>query len=437
MILFSLIGLLYSASLRDTTRLFLHTLPQGEAPEAIQPKAPEAFQVDDTTGTTLIKLSAPDERIIEITQGQSITEIQRFLQNELGYPWFLIRIYSEVRERAPNEYAQNGDTIHLLQDQKILTSTRSAVANLFSLKDNDYVHSFERKNKLLRDAVQPSFSPFSTYIKLLYINTLEIWKLPSLIRSFEAQSGDFSPNEKQLIVADKQSATIWALPNLDEKLCEIQTYIEDPIFSPCATHIAAKSTDKTIRLWNAEGAYLHDFPFPYEVGHFSFSPNGEFFLTTSNEKSFKFEAKIWKIPESELFESLDACFVEFLNDNQRFVAGFSDNTIQICNLFSKETLVHFIDLRSINHKPLISPDGAHILMSARLWKVSGELVFDYRKNGMGEFSPCEFSYNGDLIVSCGGNTMDSRALVFCAKTGEVVRTLESDDGIFEAKFQKS
>jgi len=431
MILFSLIGILYSASLHETTRRFFHTLPEGKVPERIQD--------GDThfTSTNVIQLSTLSGRIIAIDQGQTIMEVQRLLQNELSYPWFLIRICSEVGERASNEYAQNGDTIHLLQDQKILTSTRSATANLFSLTNNDYVHTFERKNTPAYRVVQPSFSPLSTYITLLYIDTLEIWKLPTLIRSFEAQGGEFSPNEEQLIVASKQSATIWALPNLDEKLCEIQTYIEDPIFSPCATHIAAKSRDKTILLWNTEGIYLHEFPFPYKTGHFSFSSNGEFFLTTSDEKSFEFQANIWKIPEGVLVESLDACFVEFLKDNQRFVAGFSDNTIQICNLFSKETFVHLIDLRLINCRPLISPDGVHIFMSARLWKISGELVLDYRNKGMGEFDQCEFSYNGDLIVSCSGITMDSRALVFCTKTGEMVRALEAHECIFEAKFQKS
>ena len=193
--------------------------------------------------------------------------------------------------------------------------------------------------------------------------------------------------------------------------------------------IATASSDRTVKLWKADGTLLHTF-----VGHQAavwdvvFSPDGQLIATASRD----YTVKLWHL-DGQLLNTLEGHQDEVLGiafslDGKLIATASRDKTVK---LWQRDgTLIDTLQAHNNSvWKAVFSPDGQMIATASedktvKLWKIndSGQFQLDKTLNShTNEIRDVAFSPNGQTIASV---SHDRTAKLWQADSGKLLHTLE-------------
>lgn len=216
----------------------------------------------------------------------------------------------------------------------------------------------------------------------------------------------------------------------------------DVSYSPDGKLIASGSTDKTVKLWKANGELLRDLHHDDNVTKISFSPDNQLLATASLDKTIK----IWTL-DGTLLKTLKGhrgkvYGVSFSPDSQLLVSSSEDCTIKLWNR-QGQLLKTFVDeyapqvqnpkimcqSRSSHQGDVLdvsfSPDGQFIVSASsdetvKIWTLDGTLMATL-KGHRSKVNAVRFHPNSQLLVSAS----DDRTLKFWQRDGTLLKTLEA------------
>jgi WD40 repeat protein/serine/threonine protein kinase len=181
--------------------------------------------------------------------------------------------------------------------------------------------------------------------------------------------------------------------------------IRQVAFSPDGKQVVTSSLDRTVKIWDVEGA-KQIFTFQEGAAALSsvFSLDGLRIASGSQDHLVKLWAPPGKASRSVL-SGKGANNVEFSPDGRRFACAFRDGTIVVSDTISgKETLKLLGAKKYVNGRVAWSTDGKKVALGAQIWDaVTGaanrhleETNSEYRSNrGAGTV----FSRNGKLLAT--------------------------------------
>jgi WD40 repeat protein len=115
---------------------------------------------------------------------------------------------------------------------------------------------------------------------------------PTLLEGYQLRTRDLdiSPDDSTLTAAFIGSSVFWLMDAENGSLLETftgHTYrVNSVVFSPDGEMIASGSRDKTIGLWNLDGALIHRLETHTDaINSIAFSPNGEALASASDDKT--------------------------------------------------------------------------------------------------------------------------------------------------------
>ncbi|KIM21058.1 hypothetical protein M408DRAFT_53919, partial [Serendipita vermifera MAFF 305830] len=200
-------------------------------------------------------------------------------------------------------------------------------------------------------------------------------------------------------------------------------------FSPDGRRIVSGSSDRTARVWNAETGELVTEPLKGHadaVNSVGFSPDGKRILSGSSDRTIR----VWDVETGEVvtgpLKGHDGLVVsvKFSPDGRKIVSGSSDRTIRVCDAETGKVVTGPLEGHS---SPVLSVvfsfDGRRIISGSsdrtvRVWNAdTGELIIGPLKGHADAVNSVDFSPDGRKIVS---GSSDSTIRVWNTETGEIV-----------------
>jgi WD40 repeat protein len=213
-------------------------------------------------------------------------------------------------------------------------------------------------------------------------------------------------------------------------------------YSPDGRRIVTASSDRTARVWEAEGGRL----LAELKGHGSvvwnatFSPDGQRIATASADKT----ARIWETASGRLLVTLtghgnNVSSATFSPDGQRIVTTSQDQTARIWETQGGRLLAELKGHGDHVRRAAFSPDGQRIVTAsadhtARVWEAEGGRLLAELKGHGDSVWEATFSPDGRLIVTA---SQDRTARVWAADGGRLLRELTGHgDNVHSAVFSR-
>jgi WD40 repeat protein len=297
-----------------------------------------------------------------------------------------------------------------------------------------------------------SFSPDGKYIATVsdgilpggsLICTARLWNFSgNLIAEFtpltdrsHVKSVSFNSEGKYLAAGShrRAKAMLWDLS--EKQITELighQDAVTTVSFSPNGEYIATTSEDCTARLWDLSGNQLAEFSGDYE--DVKFSPNGEYIAAASRDST----ARLWDLSGNQITQLLghqDAVWSISFSPNGKYIATASrDGTARLWDLSGKpitELIGHQDAVRSIS----FSPNGDYILTAssdrtARLWDSSGNQIAELLGHHK-EVLSASFSAQGQCIAT---TSNDWTIRLWDLSGNQIAEFISNEDGIGSASF---
>ncbi|KIM19685.1 hypothetical protein M408DRAFT_83185, partial [Serendipita vermifera MAFF 305830] len=207
------------------------------------------------------------------------------------------------------------------------------------------------------------------------------------------------------------------------------SWVNSVSFSPGGTRIASGSSDRTIRVWDAETGENVIGPLEGHsdsVNSVSFSPDGTRIVSGSSDNTIR----IWDVERGvTVIGPLEGHTgwvrsVSFSPDGTRIASGSSDNTIRVWDIENSETVLgplkgHIYSITSVS----FSPDGTYIVSGSedetiRVWdSKTGEKVVGPLEGHTDYVNSISFSPDGTRIVS---GSSDNSIRIWGIKTGNTM-----------------
>ncbi|MDY6940450.1 MAG: AAA family ATPase [Cyanobacteriota bacterium] len=200
----------------------------------------------------------------------------------------------------------------------------------------------------------------------------------------------------------------------------------DVSYSPDGQMIASASTDRTVKLWRADGTFAHRLDHDQPVTKVRFSPDGKLIASTSWDATIK----LWQLdgtPIATLRGHQNKVYaLGFSPDGKYLVSGSEDCTVKLWSRDGR-LIRTFVDLettpeltkgkncaRRSSHDELVldvsfSRDGQLIASSSsddtvKLWRLDGSLAATL-KGHTNDVNAVTFDPQGEFVVSAGGATL--------------------------------
>jgi len=288
---------------------------------------------------------------------------------------------------SDGEYALSGG-----QDKSVI---------LWEVETGNLIHTFTGHEKAVRSvAISPDGQQVLSGSS---DRTLKLWDVTTgkIIRTFKGHedavsSVAFSPDGKYALSGSQDKAVIlWKLAdgNSVRSFTGHKKAVLSVAFSPDGQFAVSGSEDKTVKLWEVDsGKNIHTFKrevhsFSAVAGHtkpvnsVAFSPDGQFILSGSNDKS----VKLWNVEKSRLVRTYRdskgaVTSVTFSPDGQHFLSGGTGKTLKLWQVKSKKPTREFKGHTDTITAVAFSQDGQFILSSGKDHTVKLWALDPSRKN---------------------------------------------------------
>ncbi|KAG8846669.1 hypothetical protein FRB91_000553 [Serendipita sp. 411] len=262
-------------------------------------------------------------------------------------------------------------------------------------------------------------TPISDSIPHIYISALPFTPKRSYIRQ---AAGALFPNTMSVFIGCPGD---W--PELQQEWLGHTSSVNSIAFSPDGRHIVSGSSDRTIRLWDAETGQPLGEPLrghSRNVSSVSFSADGRRIVSGSVDKLIR----LWDTETAQTLgeplkgHSKTVGSVAFSPDGRYIVSGSEDATIRLWDAETGQTLGPPLE----GHQDTIfsvsfSPDGHRIVSSSkdktiRLWSTeTGHALGESLRGHNGSIQSVVFSTDGRYIVS---GSEDKTIRLWDTKTGQ-------------------
>ncbi|KAJ6501235.1 WD40-repeat-containing domain protein [Mycena vitilis] len=247
----------------------------------------------------------------------------------------------------------------------------------------------------------------------------------------EVQSVAFSSDGKHIVSGSSdRSVRIWDAESGEQLGGPLEGHtsgVQSVAFSPDGKHIVSGSSDRSVRIWDAESEEQLGGPLEGHtdwVRSVAFSPDGKHIVSGSDDRS----VRIWDAESGEhlggpLERHTDRVMsVAFSSDGKHIVSGSSDRSVRMWDAESGEQLGHPLEGHTSGVQSVaFSPDGKHIVSgssdrSVRIWDAeSGEQLGHPLEGHTSGVQSVAFSPDGKHIVS---GSSDKSVRIWDAESGE-------------------
>lgn len=305
----------------------------------------------------------------------------------------------------------------------IITASHDGTARIWNLK-GEQINSLKDHKGIVTSA---SFSPNGKYIVTTSSDkTAIIWNSKGeFITFFQEQesiiwSASFSADGKQIVTASNNGiAQVWDLEKIQQvkqidSLKGHKGTITSASYSPDGRYIVTASTDKTVRVWLRRQNLLEKDLDKVDV--LSFSPNGNFSVTTSNKTVWLCELKGGQNISLKGHQG-KVNSASFSPDGQLVVTASDDKTARIWDL-QNHNHITLLGHDSRANIACFSPNGQLVVTgsddrTARVWDLMGRQIATYSHSE--NVVSATFSSDGKYILTI---TSETKTFVWEVKSLE-------------------
>ncbi|MBD2459528.1 AAA-like domain-containing protein [Oscillatoria sp. FACHB-1407] len=314
----------------------------------------------------------------------------------------------------------------------VVLSFALAIALAFAgLASSQYQQAMKNQQLALQNEIQA----IATSANALHLSGRELEGLLAGLRSqHKLQNLTQQPPELRQTVelALRQSAYRVTESN---RLLGHQSEVNGVDFSPDGELIVSGSTDKTVKLWQQDGALLKTL-----VGHTAavwttmFSSDGELIASSSEDQTIKLWRRDGTLLKTLTGHTSTVWYTDFSPDGQLLASASADGTIK---LWSRDgQLLRTLDGHTEGVNTVVFSSDGKQLMSAgndstiRIWGVDGTLLKTIEDPdqvvGMAIFSP-----DNQQIIS----VADNGTLKFWSRDGALLKSIDAHpEGAWSAEF---
>jgi WD40 repeat protein len=204
-------------------------------------------------------------------------------------------------------------------------------------------------------------------------------------------------------------------------------------FSPNGEYLATASDDYTAKLWDLSGNQIAQFRHKRMVTSARFSPNGKYIATSSSDCT----AKLWDLSGNQLAEFQHQGMVRsicFSPNGQYLTTASSDRTAKVWDL-SGNLIAELRRHQGTVYSVSFSPNGKYLATvsddnTARLWDLSGNLVAEL-KGHQDRVLSVSFSPDGEHLATA---SEDNTARLWDLSGNQIAEFRGHQDTVYSVSF---
>ncbi|CBN55837.1 MULTISPECIES: eIF2A-related protein [Kamptonema] len=236
------------------------------------------------------------------------------------------------------------------------------------------------------------------------------------------QAVKYSPDGKTIATASSdKTIKLWSADGrLLQTLTGNERSVNDLSFSPDGKLLAAASSDGIVKLWNIDGKLIKTFTGDSEkVNSISFSPDGKMLATASDDKTIK----LWNL-DGSLIKTLTGhtervTRISWSSDSKNIASVSEDKTLKLWSINSNKSQIckgHTDYIMDVS----FSPDGkilatASLDKTVKIWQPDCKIIANFTEQEKGAIS-VSFSADGKMLAS---GSDDYTARVWSLESGGV------------------
>ena len=344
--------------------------------------------------------------------------------NHALYSVFLAIIFTngfaqEIKPSFTIKHVNNILYVYFSPDEKhVVTISNDDPASIWETSTGKLIAAH-----LSKDLKVLKFSPDGKFVSFSYYEFDKIWELStgkSVQNLKEEEVMDFSPNGKHIVTGAKDKTLKIREITADKIIWNLvghTDHIRSAKFFQNGKYVVTSSYDGTVKIWDVETGKLKQ----NIAGHnafvfYKFSPDGEYFITSSgsggisndgkNYKQFKSDGvvKIWETATGKLIGTLTntyyADYAQIFSPDGKYIYNDAWQNVRIWETETVNLLHNYITgwVGSFNPAEKLVLTYSEQNKALKIWEtVTGKLIRDYK--GYSGGSNIVFDQSGALAIS--------------------------------------